>query len=299
MTYPSDLNPAGRDRRDPDPWLALYLDQSTPLDDDAKADLMRGMRRPSRKYLLPPTRVAAGAMIVLFTVLRAVLPGRASASLTLHRLITWGLRTFAAPEANRLILRHFHIGTELLNFIKDNVPDADIVTIPLQPVTLEDLKDEVFLKHDLNIFNFVIDLNRHLRETGTDLTPKALSDLNFESITDGPFPLAEMPAGSMNMIDLQTAVTAYTPIYQLFLSTRDFWRAANSLQLDETIAIYVGKLLGTADHLALARNAHPTLPLSTMDAGFRLMLHGLAAEQLHGFLRMKKREQAGLSGQPN
>ena len=289
MTYPSDLNPADRDRRDPDPWLALYLDQSTPLDDGAKADLMRGMRRPSRKYLLPPMRVFAGAMIVLFTLLRGILPDKVSASRFLHRLIAWGLRNFAAPEANRLILRHFHIGTEILNFIKDNVPDAEVTTIPLRPTSLEDLKDEVFLTHDLNIFNFVIDLNRHLRETGTDLSPKPLSNLDFRSITDGAFPLAEMPDGPMNVIDLQTAVTSYTPIYQLFLSTRDFWRAANSLQLDETIAIYVARLLGSGEHLFLARNAHPMLPLSTLNAGFRLMLHGLAAEQLHYHLRLAKR----------
>ena len=292
MTSQNSANPPAHDRRDPDPWLALYLDQSTPLDDAAKSDLMRGMRRPSRKYLLPVLRVIAGGMIIVFTVIRAGLPQKVSASLTLHRLIAWGLRTFAAPEANRLILRHFHIGTEILNFIKDNVSGAEITTTPLRPTTLDDLKDEVFLTHDLNIFNFVIDLNKYLREEGTDLSPIPLKDLKFDSISDAPFPLADMPEGPLNVIDLQTAVVTYTPIYQLFLSTNDFWRAANSLQLDETIAIYIGKILGTADHLALARNAHPTLPLSTMDAGFRLMLHGLAAEQLHGFLRQKKREQA-------
>ena len=30
-----DFDPTHKINRDPDPWLALYLDQSIPLDDDA------------------------------------------------------------------------------------------------------------------------------------------------------------------------------------------------------------------------------------------------------------------------
>ena len=282
-----DFDPTYKINRDPDPWLALYLDQSIPLDDDAKKDLMRGMRRPSRRLLLPLLRPLAGILIILFSVVRLLLPDRVSSSRYLHQLICWGLKRFVAPDANRLILRHFHIGTEILNFIKDNVPGIHVETVPLRPQTLDDLKDDVFLIHDLNIFNFVIDLNDQLKRMGRILEqPK---HLNFDAITDGPFQLDDMPVGSLNVIDLQTAIIAYTPVYQLFLSDNDFWRASNSLQLDETIAVYIARLIGNADHLFLARNAHPALPLSTLNAGFRLLLHGLAAEQLHYFLRLEKR----------
>lgn len=288
MTYPPDFNPAASDPKDPDPWLALYLDKSIPIDPQAKLDLMRGMRGFSRKALLPFLRPVAGLSILMFGALRLVLPNRFSAPALLHRLICWGLRNFVSPEANRLILRHFHIGTEILNFIKDNVPDVQVDTVPLRPETVDALKDNVFLQHDLNIFNFVIELNAGLEKNSQELVPP--ERLNFDAITDGPLPLAEMPNGALNIIDLQTAVIAYTPVYQLFLSDNDFWRASNSLQLDETIAIYVAQLVGSADHLFLARNAHPMLPLSTLNAGFRLMLHGLAAEQLHYFLRLQKRK---------
>lgn len=287
MSYPTDFDPANSHPRDPDPWLAIYLDQSVPIDDDAKIDLMRGMRRGSRRVLLPFVRPLAGTAIIVTAVLRLILPDSASSSRVLHRLICWGLRNFVSPEANRLILRHFHIGTEILSFIKDNVPGAEIETVPLRPRAIDDLKDDVFLQHDLNIFNFIIALNDYLRRSGKYLEPQ--EDLNFDAITDGPFPLEEMPEGPLNRIDLQTAVAAYTPVYQLFLSDNDFWRASNSLQLDETVAIYIAKLIGRGDHLFLARNAHPALPLSTLNAGFRLMLHGLAAEQLHCFLRQQKR----------
>ena len=293
MTYPADFNPAQNDTKDPDPWLALFLDESVPLDDQAKLDLMRGMKRGSRKIFLPYLRPLAGLTIVLLQTLRAVLPARWSSSPALHNFICWGLEHFASPEANRLILRHFHIGTEILRFIKDNVPGAEVDTVALRPCTIEELKDNVFLQHDLNIFNFVIELNAHLRATERPLSPP--QTLNFDAITDGPFPIGDMPQGRLNKIDLQTAVVSYTPVYQLFLSDNDFWRASNSLQLDETIAIYIARLLETTEHLFLARNTHPMLPLSTLNAGFRLMLHGLAAEQLHYFLRLKKTGGVGAS----
>ena len=36
MSDPPDFDPTYKINRDPDPWLALYLDQSIPLDDEAK-----------------------------------------------------------------------------------------------------------------------------------------------------------------------------------------------------------------------------------------------------------------------
>jgi hypothetical protein len=288
--YPSDFDPGSHDVRDPDTWLALYLDQSIPLDEQAKLALLRSMRRTSRKALLPFMRPWARMWIILITVLRLVLPSAVSSSKALHRFIHWGLKTFVSPEANTLILRHFHIGTELLQFIKDNVPGAEVETVPLRPRKLADLVDNVFLQHDLNIYNFAIGLGRHLRETGREILPP--KHVKFDAITDGPFPIEDPPAGTLNRMDLQTAIEIYTPVYQLFLSNKDFWRASNSLQLDEVIGIYIARILGTDYHLNFLNNAHPIVPQSTLRAGWRLMLHGLAAEQLHFHLREWKRRQA-------
>ena len=87
----------------------------------------------------------------------------------------------------------------------------------------------------------------------------------------------------------------YTPLYALLLPRNDFVRAANSLQLDEVIAIAIGKILGTSYHLAFIKNGHPLVQLSTLQAGYRLMMHGLDCEALHGWLRvLKARQEAGL-----
>ncbi len=272
---------------DPDPWLALYLDRSIQMDDDAKAALLTSMRSFSRAFVLPVARPLSRLAIIFIHALNYFIPRRFTSSRILHRLICWGLKNFVSPEANFLILRHFHIGSEILAFIAANIPGAEVQTDPIRPRTLEDVKDHIFLRHDLNLYNFVIRLNTKLRDNDISIRPP--DALNFDCITDGPFDIETFPNRRTNFIDVQTAIEIYTPVYQLFLSENDFWRAANSLQLDETIGLYVARILNAPEYIGLVNNKHPMVPLSTMGAGFRLMLHGLAAESLHAILREYKR----------
>ncbi|AQQ66592.1 hypothetical protein Mag101_02220 [Microbulbifer agarilyticus] len=287
MSWKSDFENERIDRRDPNPWLALYLDRSLPIHEPAKKALLAGNNTWSRRLLLPVVRPLARLSIVLVQLLRIVIPERWNSSRLLHKTIYWGLKYFVRGDANYLILRHFNIGTELLQFIADNIDGVRISsTKPLRPKNLCDLLDDTFLIHDLNIYNFIAELNEQLRRDGRDI--RAAERLDFSAITDGEFDLQPGGDHATNVLDLQTAIEMYTPLYALFLSDHDFWRASNSLQLDETISIYIGKLLNDSMALSLVSNRHPMVPHSTLQAGFRLMLHGLDAELLHGYLRSLK-----------
>ena len=284
------FDPKTFDPRDPDPWLALSLDCSLPIDEDAKAALLRGNASWSRDWAFPIVHGPIFLFFLIVKLLRAISPHWPNLNGTLHKLIHWGLRHFASRDANFLIMRHFHIGTEILAFIKANAGVPAIETVPLRPCVLKDLENNVFLQHDLNVHNFIIQLNIGLRAQNCDLSPVAKPD--FTMITDGPFPIELKDGNWLNFADVQTAIEAYTPLYALFLPRADFIRASNSLQLDETIAIYLAKLLGTNYHLAFVENHHPMVQLSTLQAGYRLMMHGLDCEALHGWLRTMKRAQA-------
>ena len=269
------------DPRDPSPWLALYLDQSTPLPDHVKEAWLTDSSSASRQYLLPFLRPLARTIIVLLQVVKVVLPRKWSASRLLHRMLAWGLHHFVSPEANWLILRHFHLGAQILEFIARNSP-VPVETSPLKPQTIADLKDDLFLKHDLNLFNFVIRLNQALQAEGKSLQQVARPD--FSMIRDPGLELDAMPDRWTNFLDLQSAIELFTPVYQFFLTDNDFWRASNSLQLDEVIGIYTATLLGRPEHLILLNNKHPLVPMSTLRAGYRLVLHGLSTEMLHELL---------------
>lgn len=278
------------DPADPNPWLALYLDMSLPLSDEVKAGLLANSGSRSRQFVLPLIRPMAKITMMFFQVIKIFIPNRFTSSKVLHRTIYWGLRTFVRPDANYMILRHFHIGSEILQFVATNVPGIAIPLNPLRPAGLKELIDDVFLKHDLNIYNFLIRLNREMKAKGVTISKQ--SKLNFDCITDGPFKIDEggLPRGRLNFLDLESAIEIYTPLYQLFLTDSDFWRACNSLQLDETVAIYTARLIGDPSYLGLVNNKHPLIPLSTLEAGYRLLLHGLAAECLHATLVQLKRQ---------
>jgi hypothetical protein len=162
-------DPGSWDPDDPDPWLALHLDTSLPIDETAKRALLDGNRSLSRRILYPVLKPLILVFFALVKVLRAILPGWPDLNGPLHRLIAWGLATFAAPHANLLILRHFHIGTELIAFMAANAGPVEIAGRPLRPRRIADLRDNLFLQHDLNIYNFVIGLGRFLRSQGREL----------------------------------------------------------------------------------------------------------------------------------
>jgi len=270
------------DKRDPNPWLALYLDNSIPLNDRTKQALMRDNNSRSARYLYPLIKISSKISMFFIHIFKFFFPRLFDSSKMLHRILAWGLKRFVSPDANLLIFRHFHVGSEVLEFVAKNVKEVEVPLNPLKPKDFEDVKEDLFLLHDLNLYNFVINLNAQLREKNTTITKPEV--LNLEMISEDQFNHIEFPNKWTNILDLKSAIELFTPFYQFFLTANDFIRASNSLQLDETIGIYTTQLLGTPGHLGLVNNKHPMIPTSTYSAAYRLVLHGLAAETLHEIL---------------
>lgn len=86
------------DARDPSPWRALYLDQSTPIDEAVKHAWLVDSSSASRQYLLPFIRPFARSLIILFQVLKVLMPRRLAFSRALHRLLAWGMENFIRPR---------------------------------------------------------------------------------------------------------------------------------------------------------------------------------------------------------
>ncbi|HEX6239691.1 MAG TPA: hypothetical protein VFZ61_02310 [Polyangiales bacterium] len=275
------------DPRDPSPWLALYLDQSVPMAEVAKRAWLADTSSWSRQFLLPLMRPLARLSIMIVQLFRLVLPRAFSSSRLLHRLLEFGMKRFLSRNANFLIMRHFHLGSEILRFIGDNVAGVDVPTTPLKPTSLSEVRNLIYTQHDLTLFNFVIELNRQLAERGLELAPR--EPLDFSAISEELPAFDDLPDGPLNFADLETAIELYTPLYQALQTDHDFWRASNSLQLDETLGVYVSKLLGSTWQLALVNNKHPMVPMTIVRAGYRLVLHGLATECLHALLVRAKR----------
>lgn len=269
-------------REDPSPWLALQLDESLPLSADLKAAWTKDVSRPFRQYVLPLLRPFLRLEMALIQVLRSLIPNALTSSRLLHRLVVFSLKTFVSPEGNYILFRHFHLGTQTLEFLKDNIKGVSVETRPLYPKTLDEFKDDLFIKHDVNLYNFIIELNLELKKKTIPLEAK--DPINFNSIREPDLSVSDFPHGVLNFVDIESAIEIFTPIFQLFLSDRDFWRSAHSLQFDETIGLYFAKLYKLNDRMFLVNNKHPMIPAITGEAARRLLLHGMSTEALHGLL---------------
>ena len=270
------------DSRDSNPWLALYLDTSIPMNKKTKQALMSDNDSKSVKYLLPFIMFTSKIFMFFIHIFKFFFPRLINSSKFLHRVLAWGLKRFVRPNANLLIFRHFHVGTEVVEFIAQNINGINVTTSPLRPKNFDDVKDDLFLNRDLNLYNFVINLNKELRDK--NITISSVKNTNTDMITIDQFDHIEFPNKWTNILDLRSAIELFTPFYQLFLTANDFVKASNSLQLDETISIYASQILGTPGHVGLVNNKHPMVPVTTYGAAYNLVLHGLAAETLHEVL---------------
>lgn len=282
---------ATHDTRDPNPWLAMYLDNSIPINDTTKIALMRDNNSRSARLLLPLISIWSKFVMFFIHLFKWFLPNLINSSKILHRVLAWGLKWFVSKDANLLIFRHFHVGSEVMEFIAKNIDSVEVKTTPLKPYDFKDVHDDLFLRHDLNLYNFVINLNHQLKQKNIGI--KGKPNLDMSMITPGKFNHIDFPDRWTNILDLRSAIELFTPFYQFFLTANDFVRASNSLQLDETIGIYTSQILNAPAHLSLVNNKHPMVPETTYSAAYRLVLHGLAAETLHAILvRMKQKQFA-------
>jgi len=283
------------DLNNPDPWLALALDQSTFFDQPAKEALLRNNGTRSRTFLLPIIRPLARLSIALVRLVRILIPNALTSPKTLHCLIAWGMKNFVNKDANYLIMRHFHIGSQILRFLNDNLAEGQLTSHPLKPRIIDDFKNNMFVQHDLNIYNFIIELSAYLQKNNKSIQPIPLDKIDFSAIYDFDSEIDSLSDTWHNFLDLQSAIEIYTPLFGVFLSNEAFERASISLQLDETMAVYIAKMLDKQFIMGLVNNKHPMVPFSTLEAGFRLMLHGLDAENLYGFIKYIRDQK----GSPN
>src|SRR5262245_37115966 len=87
------------DPNNPDPWMALALDQSTFFDQSAKEALLRNNDTWSRKVILPVMRPLARLSIALVQLARIVIPNRLTSPKLLHASIAWGVKYFVSRDA--------------------------------------------------------------------------------------------------------------------------------------------------------------------------------------------------------
>ena len=211
-------------RSDPSMWEAIYADPSIPLEKPLIRMIINDQRRVSRRWLYPYARFLSRVLVAVLSLVKRVAPGRWMTLTTMDALCLWFLRRFVAPDAVELLIRHFVIETNLVNFIIRNT-QTSMEPVTLRPTTLQGLGDNAVVEHDDNVYDVLISLEK--------VRVDAPDQLDFRQLDVPPLDPERRRRRWVNL-DIQTALCLMNIPFCIALDLEEFRRAIHSLRFDDS-----------------------------------------------------------------
>lgn len=261
-------------RSDPSMWEAIFADPSVPLDRAVVRQIIDDQRRPSRRWLYPLAMVLSRVLVTIIRLLKRFLPFRWMPLGTMDFLCVWFLRRCVSPDAVDLLLRHFVIETNLVNFIIRNTP-VDMQPVTLRPESLSELGDQAVVEHDVNVYDVLIAL---------DVVPLVARDpLDFRQLDIPPLD-AERHRRRLVRLDIQTALCFMNIPFSVALTSDEYRRAVHSMRFDDSFLEILAVITGddTFRHWKLAGMS--LWMDSNVDVPRMVYRHALVCEYAHAQL---------------
>lgn len=255
-------------------WEAIYADPSVPLDRYVVRQIINDQRRLSRRWLYPIARVLSRVLVAVISVIKRVLPFRWMPLSVMDRLCVWFLRNYVAPDAVELLIRHFVVETNLVNFIIRNT-DVGIEPVTLRPETLAGLGDQAVVEHDVNVYDVLIALD------GVTLARPDV--LDFTQLDIPPLDAERTHHRRLNL-DIQTALCFMNIPFSMALTVEEYRRAVHSIRFDDSFLEILALVTGddTFRHWKLAGMS--LWMDSNVDVPRMVYRHALVCEYAHAHL---------------
>lgn len=261
-------------RSDPSMWEAVYADPSVPLDRALVRLIIDDQRRLSRRWVYPIARVLSRVLVAIISIVKRVLPFRWMTLHTMDVLCVWFLRRFVSPDAVELLIRHFVVETNLVNFIIRNT-GVEMEPVTLRPETLAGLGDQAVVEHDVNVYDVLIAL---------DTVPLTRPEtLDFTQLDIPPLD-AERQRRRLLRLDIQTALCFMNIPFSMALTVEEYRRAVHSIRFDDSFLEILALVTGddTFRHWKLAGMS--LWMDSNVDVPRMVYRHALVCEYAHAHL---------------
>ena len=262
---------------DPGPsvWELMAVDPAVPMDRAALRLVISDQRRWSRTYIYPWLRVVSRVLVTLIACGKRACPVRFAAHGLMDRLCLWFLRRFVSKDAVTLLVRHFIVETNLLNFcLRNALPDAP--EVGLRPVTLAGLGDRAVIEHDLNVYRVLSDL-------GLSAVTGARGRLDFCMLDIPPVDPESWRRRLLNL-DIQTALCLMNIPFALCLTPDEYRRAVHSLRLDASLLTVLASVTGDDTFLSWRPGLPPVRVDSNVDVPAMVYEHAVLCEYAHARL---------------
>jgi len=268
-------------------YEVLACDDSLPIDGEALRCWLADLSNPLRWAVLPLLRVCCSVNLHLTYFLKRLIPIQFRAHRFLQWMICFFMKYFVTPEANVLIIRHFGVESNLLNFITAN-SQGEVEAVDLYPKMIRDLMEHSFVAHDQALFRTWLALGSMKGENW----PIEESQLDFSTWKPLGIEYDTNHKKWTQFIDFETAHELFKSVFCLFLTATEYESAINSFQLDQSIAIRISRILGDPEILEMAHNRFPLFLVDPSNLTYRFALHGLFCEHLHETLEQIQRRAA-------
>jgi uncharacterized protein DUF6999 len=279
-------------------WDVMAADPSVPMDRDTLRLVIRDQRRLSRAALYPWVRVLSRVAVTLIVAAKRACPVRFSAHATMDRMCLWFLRRFVSPDAVTLLIRHFIIETNLLNFCVRNglrTPGAP-GDLTLRPTTLAELGNRAVIQHDLNVYRVLFAFGRQAPGGHTSMPdPRDHASLDFSMLAVPDIDPEPRTRRFLNL-DIQTALCLMNIPFATCLTPGEYRRAVHSLRLDASLLAILAALTGDATFLTWRPPGLPLRVDSNADVPLLVYEHAVLCEYAHARLCQLRRTDTDISG---
>jgi hypothetical protein len=263
------------------PFLeAVRADDSLAIDPLALNLWLKDLANPLRWFVRPMLQFVLAALLHVTWFLKRLPLPQFSAHGLLQRTICWFCTHCVSPEANQLILRHFWTESNILNFLRDNTGPEDLAPLELYPTTVSDMLRHTFVEHDQELFR----LFRGLGHVDASQWPKRADELSWTHWRAIDVPEGVEKRRWSQVFDFETSHALFMCLFCFLLTAEEYRDAINGFNLDQSIAIHVGRIIGDPTLAELAYNKYPHYLVGPWNLSQRFLMHGFFTEYLHARL---------------
>jgi hypothetical protein len=266
----------------------MAVDPGIGVDRDVLHLVITDQRSRSRTLIYPWLRLLSRVTVTLIVAAKRICPVRFSAHATMDTLCLWFLRRFVSTTAVTLLIRHFIVETNLLNFCLRNAGLHENPRVALRPSTLAGLGDRAVIEHDLNVYRVLHQLGSASLapvpgENG-DGVARAAAGLDFAALDIPPVD-PEPHRRRLLRLDIQTALCLMNIPFALCLTPDQYRRAVHSMRLDYSLLTVLAAVTGDATFLTWRPPCLPVRVDSNADVPQMVYEHAVICEYAHARLR--------------
>lgn len=262
---------------------AIQFDNSFPIEQTAVDLWTKDLENPFRWAMRPIAQFIFSILLHLTWFFKRLPLPQFSAHKTLQKLICWFCKYFVSYEANMLILRHYATESNLLNFLAQNSGKTPPKLLRLYPKTIEDMREDSFVKHDQELF-------RVFAELGYWEKDKINVDKSYDWSAWRPINMNdfEVKKRKTQIFDFETAHALFMCLFCLLLTREEYRDAINGFNLDQSIAIRLSEILKNPTLAEMSYNKFPLYLVGPWNLSQRFLMHGFFTEYLYAALTQER-----------